>query len=172
MVQRRHAPAPAATGEREASALGMGMARILVVDDDSMVREALRALLTVKGHDVVLASDGRHAMAACAAMPVDLAIVDILMPDKDGIETIREVRRGYPRTRIIAISGGSQVRDTDFLGMAEKLGADRIFQKPVEPRALLGAVADCLTPPDVEPRALDDGNGPTGRRIGHLRVID
>ena len=122
------------------------MARILVVDDEALVCEALEILLSRRGHEVTVANDGLVAVRENAARPADLAIVDILMPVKEGLETIRELRRDHPAIRIIAISGGSLIRDTDFLGMAAKLGADLSFREPVEPKLLLRAVDACLEP--------------------------
>ena len=154
---RRSCPAIALPGDRPAGrARGIrrktawGMARILVVDDEALVCEALEILLSRRGHEVTVANDGLVAVRENAARPADLAIVDILMPVKEGLETIRELRRDHPTIRIIAISGGSLIRDTDFLGMAAKLGADLSFRKPVEPKLLLRAVDACLEP-QVEP---------------------
>ena len=136
------------------------MARVLVVDDEVLVCEALEVLLSRRGHEVVVANDGLMAVQANAAAPADVAIVDILMPVKEGLETIRELRDTHPGIRIIAISGGSIIRNTDFLGMASRLGADLCFRKPVEPKVLLRAVDACI-----------DASRPDGGS-SHLKLVD
>lgn len=143
------------------------MARVLVVDDEALVCEAMAVLLSRRGHEVVVANDGVMALRAVAEHPADLAIVDILMPVKEGLETIRDLRRGHPAIKIIAISGGSLIRDTDFLSMAAKLGADLSFRKPVEPQVLLRAVDACLEircAPD-DPDRPDPPNGPPDLKL-------
>ena len=145
------------------------MARVLVVDDETLVCEALAVLLSRRGHDVLVANDGVMALRAVAEESADVAIVDILMPVKEGLETIRELRSSHPATRIIAISGGSLIRDTDFLGMAAKLGADLSFRKPVDPQVLLRAVDSCL---DSRRAPTDpDEPGPPGGRPD-LKLVD
>ena len=71
-------------------------------------------------------------------------ITDILMPEQEGLETLRILRRDYPGTKIIAISGGGQVGTLDFLYVAEQLGAQRVLYKPFAPEALLGAIKEVL----------------------------
>ncbi len=76
--------------------------------------------------------------------PADLVIVDILMPSKDGIETIKEFARDFPEVKIIAISGGGLMTPQEYLGMAKKLGADVTLTKPFEPEELLEAIRELL----------------------------
>lgn len=117
------------------------MSRVLIVDDQDMVRRTLRLALEAAGLEVREAGDGDEALRLYRAAPADVVITDIVMPNKEGIETIFELRRASTRVKIIAMSG----RDTaDFLEMARKLGADHVLRKPFEMRALVALVQDCL----------------------------
>lgn len=120
------------------------MARILVIDDEPLIREMLQEHLTDLGHEVAVAPDGRKAVKLMQLQPADLVITDVFMPEKDGLSTIEELRHARPGTKIIAISGGSRIRDTDVLKWAAELGASYTFQKPLEWPDLLAAVDDCL----------------------------
>lgn len=120
------------------------MARILIIDDDRMVRDTLKIILTAAGHEVALSNDGKAGIEAYAALKPDLIITDILMPEKEGVETIQDLRQLAPGLPIIAISGGGRVGNMSFLKVAEHFGADRVFAKPFEPDEILGAVTDLL----------------------------
>ena len=120
------------------------MARVLIVDDDPMLCEVLDLFLSSDGHEVATAADGRSALAGLQDKPVDLAIVDLLMPVKEGFETILELKRLPPCVRVIAMSGGSALGSTDFLAMATKLGADEALRKPVRSEILRKTIAQCL----------------------------
>jgi DNA-binding response OmpR family regulator len=120
------------------------MARILVIDDDRMVRDTLDILLTRAGHQPVLCADGALGLKAFAEIHPDLVITDILMPEKDGIETIRDLRRLDPGVPIVAMSGSGPAGDVNFLAAAGKLGADRTIAKPFEADLVLGTVAALL----------------------------
>ena len=120
------------------------MATIMVVDDDPQVRELLATVLRMDGHEVTQACDGVEAVALCHAHAPDLAVIDLIMPQKEGIETIRELRREYPDMRILAISGGGLRGTGPYLQLAERLGADMGMPKPLLPDAFSAAVADLL----------------------------
>jgi len=120
------------------------MARILVIDDEKPIRILLREMLERTGYKVIEASDGKKAMALLREETVDLVITDILMPDQEGLQTIRELRRDYPQIRIIAISGGGAVGPETYLQMAKRLGADRTLTKPFSIDELLGAVGELI----------------------------
>jgi CheY-like chemotaxis protein len=127
------------------------MARILVADDDRAVRAMISLLLGTKGHDVVEAANGREGVARIMSDHFDLLIVDIFMPDMDGIETIKRVLNHNPALPIIVVSGMSfrsalgSAAPPDFLAMATRLGAVQSLQKPFRPNQLLTAVEDCLS---------------------------
>lgn len=123
------------------------MARILIVDDDVQVRKLLQSLLDRAGYDVVVATDGKEGLDAYRQTPVDLIITDLIMPEKEGIEMILELRQESPGVKIIAISGGARMAPENYLRMAVSLGACRTFSKPVDRSALLTAVAELLAEP-------------------------
>lgn len=123
------------------------MARILVIDDDGQVRGAIRRILERAGHTVVDVADGEAGIRAYRERPTDLIITDIFMPERDGIETIRQLRREFPGVKIIAISGGDRTRTMDLRKDAELLGASRSLGKPFELTALLKAVSELLGEP-------------------------
>ncbi|MBU0730827.1 MAG: response regulator [Proteobacteria bacterium] len=120
------------------------MARILIADDDVQVRTMLREMLERAGYEVDEAADGAKAMKLFRENPYDLVITDIIMPEKEGIETIMELRRDYPNLTIFAISGGGRVGPDNYLKLAQKIGARKTFTKPFDRTELLGAVAEAL----------------------------
>ena len=122
------------------------MARILIIDDQTAVRNSLRALLERAGYEVDDAGDGRAGLRLHAARPADVIITDLFMPDFDGIETILELRRAYPAVKIIVISGGDSTGRLDMRTQAQLLGAHRMFPKPLETQELLNAVRELLAP--------------------------
>ena len=120
------------------------MARILVIDDDEAIRNMLRRILEHVGHDVDEAGDGDLGVRRCNERPADLVITDIIMPNKEGIQTIQELRRDNPQIKIIAISGGGRVGPGDYLSAAKLVGADHTFSKPFNTQDVLATV-DRLT---------------------------
>ena len=123
------------------------MARILIIDDDDAHREMMRDMLEESGFDVLDAENGARGIAVLEAEPVDLVITDILMPEKEGIETIREIRKGYPDVKVIAASGGGRVGNVEFLDLAKKLGAHEVLQKPILMGPLIQMVRALLNAP-------------------------
>jgi CheY-like chemotaxis protein len=124
--------------------------RILIVEDDEQVREMIRQVLEMEGYHVLEASDGRHGIRLCREDPADLLITDIFMPEKDGLQVIREIRLDRPNAKIIAISGGGETVAGDFLRHASIFGADRVFSKPLSLSELVLAVRELLEDPPVE----------------------
>jgi len=125
------------------------LARILLIDDNEDVRITMAALLESDGHEVVLARDGVDGIAAQRKSPARVVITDLLMPDKDGIETIRDLREEFSGVKIIAMSGaGSHVkRAASGLFAAKEAGADLVLQKPFAPGVLLKSIEDVLKSP-------------------------
>jgi DNA-binding response OmpR family regulator len=119
-------------------------ARILVIDDDPQIREMLRNLFTIAKYEVLVAPDGDEALKLHRANPADLIVTDIVMPEKEGLETILEFRRHFPAVRIIAISGGGKIGPHDYLNTAKAMGAQKTFAKPFSLRELLAAVREVL----------------------------
>ena len=126
------------------------MGRIMIVEDDKAVRELLREILKRAGHEVIAASNGKEAIALYQddPAPPDLVITNILMPEKEGLETIQEMRRDDPDIKIIAISGGGQIGPADYLEIARRFGATRTFSKPFDRKELLAAVDELLEESD------------------------
>jgi CheY-like chemotaxis protein len=114
--------------------------RILVIDDEKLLRQTIRRMLESAGHEVIEAEDGRAGIAAFAKHEVDAVVTDIIMPQKEGIETIREIRAANPTIRIVAISGGGRNQNMEFLKLAGKLGATATLAKPFRKEDLLAVV--------------------------------
>lgn len=118
------------------------MPSVLVVDDEDQVRQLIRETLEEAGYDVQEARGGKEAVECYRAKPADLVIMDILMPDQDGLESTMTLRREFPASRVIAITGGSDMIGVlNFLDVARMLGARRTLQKPFEMKTLFDAVA-------------------------------
>jgi len=117
---------------------------ILIVDDQDAVRMVLRDALEQEGFHVQEARNGAEAILMYRENPADVIVTDIIMPDKEGIETIIELRELAPDVKIIAISGGGRIRANDFLDMAKKLGAAHILRKPFRMKELVDLVRSCL----------------------------
>jgi PAS domain S-box-containing protein len=117
--------------------------RILVADDEGGVRGFLRSVLETGGYDVIEAADGRQALRHARAGHVDLVVTDLVMPELEGLETIRALRRDMPGVGIIAISGAFEGQ---FLETARLLGANAVLNKPVSAELLLAKVAQLLRP--------------------------
>ena len=120
------------------------MAYVLVADDELAMRQILREALRIDGHTVEVVCDGNEVMRMLHERVPDVVVVDIIMPDKEGLETIIEMRREYPSVKIIAMSGGARIGPDGYLSMAEHLGAARIFQKPFELNDLRKAIKELL----------------------------
>lgn len=115
------------------------MARILVVDDDPMITMLLRSVLEGAGHNVTEASNGKEATKLYHQNPSDLIILDLVMPEKEGIETIMELRSDFPDVKIIAITGGLKGQSEVLLTAAKDLGASHTFKKPLNSKEILEA---------------------------------
>jgi len=121
------------------------MKRILVIDDDMNIRECIRIILEEAGFSVIEADNGKTGIATFRGNHVDLVIVDLFMPEKEGIETIIELRTVAPELKILAISGGIPGSDPrDFLKIAQKLGADSALDKPFTAQKLAAVVGRLL----------------------------
>lgn len=119
------------------------MGRVLVIDDESAVRAAIEQILNSAGHEAILAANGMQGATLCHTELPDLAIIDIFMPERDGIETIAAFRRDFPNVSVIAISGGHIASDS-MLSTAQQLGAERILAKPFSVVEFLNVVEEVL----------------------------
>lgn len=122
------------------------MTKVLIIDDDPLMRRMAVRVLTGAGHEIVEAKDGKEGLRLFRAHRPSVVITDILMPEQEGIQTIRELRREAPSVAIIAVSGGGQAHNMTFLGYAGKLGADATLAKPFRPVELINAVNNLLLP--------------------------
>jgi len=120
------------------------MAKILVIEDDDLAQFTVQRILEDGGHNVVVANNGAKGMTAFKSGDINRVVTDIIMPEKEGIETITDLRHCDPQVKIIAMSGGGRTGNLDFLWLAKKLGADRVLPKPFGPESLCALVDDCL----------------------------
>ncbi len=120
------------------------MATILIIDDEPAILRMISRILAKAGHRVVEAGNGPDGIALFVAEPPDLVVIDILMPGKDGIETMRELLAIRPDVHLIAISGGGKVDGDFYLDLADRFGAQAHLAKPFTPGDLLATVAKLL----------------------------
>lgn len=120
------------------------MGKVLVVDDEPYILLMIKKMLEQSGHEVDLASNGKEGLEMLNNKPFDILITDIVMPEKEGLETIREVRHKYPELKIIAISGGGRLDSNEYLEPARLFGAKRIIKKPFQKAEIINAVNELL----------------------------
>jgi DNA-binding NtrC family response regulator len=120
------------------------MARILIIDDESQIRSMLRLMLERVGYEVDEAPDGLEGIRQYREDPADLIITDLIMPNKDGIGMIIDLKKEFPKVKIIAMSGGGVNRPEGYLDGAKKLGATRTLTKPIDRDEMLEAVKETL----------------------------
>jgi DNA-binding NtrC family response regulator len=120
------------------------MPRILVIDDDEIMNDMLIQMLSEAGYETCSAADGSRGLKMFNSQFFDLIVTDIVMPEKEGLETILAIRKINKNIPVIAISGGGKIRPEGYLTMAQQFGADYAFQKPFDRGQFLGAVRECL----------------------------
>jgi DNA-binding response OmpR family regulator len=106
------------------------MARIVIIEDDESMRAMLTAMTEWMGHEVYAEDNGNTGLRRVRDCLPDLVITDMVMPEKEGVETIMELRRNYPKIKVIAMSGGGRNSSSDYLVLAKKLGAHYVLTKP------------------------------------------
>jgi CheY-like chemotaxis protein len=124
--------------------------KVCVIDDDPLMLEHLAETVTGFGYQVVTAADVDTGLRLVESQGSDVAIVDILMPERDGLTFIMEVRRTRPDLRIVAISGGGRLGAGSLLGMAGGLGADATLVKPFSASELAQALAPAAAAPSAK----------------------
>ncbi|MGA2692059.1 MAG: response regulator [Opitutaceae bacterium] len=122
------------------------MKRILLVDDDDLFRRMLALILTKLGYEVREACNGKEAIKLFDDSAPDVVLTDLIMPEKEGLETIAEIRQSHPHVKIIAMSGGGRVSAVDHLRVAKAMGADQILAKPFSNEAVAAALEMVLNP--------------------------
>jgi DNA-binding NtrC family response regulator len=120
------------------------MVRILIIDDDEDFRSMLRMALEQDGYVVEEARNGREGLQRYVVAPTDVVMTDLLMPEREGLETIRALRQINPQVKIIAISGGGASGHLNFLPVARMLGALRTLQKPFTLQQLYDVVREVV----------------------------
>ncbi len=124
------------------------MKRVLIIEDNEDIRTFMQVALEGAGFAVTLAPDGAEGLNRQRETPADIVITDIFMPDKDGIETIFELRQEFPQVKIIAVSGGGDFpKKMDYLSTAIQFGAIKSLSKPFDSEELLDAVNNVLAQP-------------------------
>jgi len=120
------------------------MAKIIVIDDEPYILLMLKKMLEKEGHDVDMATNGFEGLELYHKNGADIIITDIVMPEKEGLETIMNLKEENPDLKIIAISGGGRVDSREYLHSARLLGAEKIFQKPFKKDEIIRAVNELL----------------------------
>ena len=124
------------------------MPKILLADDEEVLRSLLTIMLETDGHEVKAVVNGMEVLKAMAKEDAsfDLLITDLIMPEREGIETIMELRKKHPKLKIIAMSGGGRSGADGYLKLALKLGAAAILEKPFDRQELLDTVRKVVAP--------------------------
>jgi YesN/AraC family two-component response regulator len=121
------------------------MARILIIDDESAIALMLKKMVEKSGHEARMAANGNDGLLLFDTFKPHLLITDIVMPEKEGLELIFELRRKNPKLKIIAISGGGRFHYEGYLTSAKHLGADKVFQKPLDLKELMSGISELLS---------------------------
>jgi DNA-binding response OmpR family regulator len=122
------------------------VALILIIDDDEQVLRTMKWALEKHGHHVMEIQDGRGGLALYRNLPVDIVITDILMPYKDGLDIVVEIRSEFPDAKIVAMSGGGPGMPSEgCLHLATDLGANEVLTKPIEKKQLLELIDRLLS---------------------------
>ncbi len=119
--------------------------KVLIIDDDPLLREVAVELLTEAGHDCAIAEDGRLGIASLEARPVELVLLDMIMPNMDGVETLGQIKARWPELPVVVMSAGTRsMAMQSLLRLAASLGADEVMQKPLRRDVLLPLVERLL----------------------------
>lgn len=137
------------------------MNSILIIDDEAPIRSMLRLILERAGYNVIEAPDGIEGIRRYRQQPADLIITDLIMPNKDGIGMIIELKKEFPEVKIIAMSGGGLNRPDGYLKGARKLGACHTLSKPIDREELLRVVKDALKSTPGAMTSIPDEGEPT-----------
>ncbi len=123
------------------------MARILILDDDDLIQDMLKGALQREGHQVIAAPDGQKGLEIARCQSVDIAVIDIIMPGKGGIETIMELHREFPDLKTIVMTGKLNIELEPFVRLARQFGVRQLIQKPFDLQEMLQAVRLTLNSP-------------------------
>ncbi|MGM0561764.1 MAG: response regulator [Pseudomonadota bacterium] len=120
------------------------MPTILLIDDEASIIEVMGNSLIKAGYEVLSAENGEKGLQLLEKEAVDAVVTDIIMPEKEGLETIIEIRRKRPELPIVAISGGGRTRQLHFLEISRDFGANDVLQKPFKPSQLIASLNSLL----------------------------
>ncbi|QQG35494.1 MAG: response regulator [Micavibrio aeruginosavorus] len=124
--------------------LNTHVSKILVIDDDELIRMTCRNILKKMNYTVIEAENGVKGLEQFRKEAPQIVITDMLMPDKEGLETISEIRAKNAKVKIIAMSGGGATQNMNFLNLAKQIGADMVLSKPFKPEELMSAIKGVL----------------------------
>ncbi|MBK8004148.1 MAG: response regulator [Gemmatimonadetes bacterium] len=122
----------------------MSVPSILVIDDETHMRSLIARTLAGVGYDVEEAEDGESGLARLESPGIVLVLTDLLMPGREGLETILEMRRRWPAIPVIAMSGGGVNPAGNYLELAHRFGASATIAKPFKPSELIAVIRDHL----------------------------
>jgi CheY-like chemotaxis protein len=137
------------------------MIRILLVDDDQSFRPMLAETLSRLGHHVVTATNGDEALVLFREDAIDLVITDLIMPEREGLDVIRTLRRRAPNVKIIAMSGGGRTSPVTYLEIAKRLGAATVLAKPFSTEQLKSAIAEAVPSAQAVSNSAAPPSGPS-----------
>jgi DNA-binding NtrC family response regulator len=120
------------------------MKKILIIDDEPHILLMLKKMLERIGYEIDLAANGNEGLELFKRNPSSLVITDIIMPEKEGLETIREMKRVSPDLKIIAMSGGGKVSADNYLEIAKIFGASKVIEKPFTQQEMVSAVRELM----------------------------
>jgi DNA-binding NtrC family response regulator len=120
------------------------MKKILIIDDEPHILLMLKKMLERVGYEIDLAANGNEGLELFKKLPSDLVITDIIMPEKEGLETIRAMKRMSPELKIIAMSGGGKVSADNYLEIAKIFGASKVIEKPFTQQDMVSAVEELM----------------------------
>ena len=123
------------------------MALIIIADDDELIRSVLREALVRCGHVVIEASNGVDCLRLMKSEAPELIIIDIFMPELDGLGTLNEVSEKWPEVKVICMSGGGSHNSLDYLDVAKEFGAYQVLKKPFKIKHVINIVSDILALP-------------------------
>ncbi len=121
------------------------MAKILIIDDEAAIAHMLKKMVERAGHTAEIAGNGNEGLQIFELFRPDLLITDIVMPEKEGLEIIFDLRRKNPKLKIVAISGGGRFQYEGYLNSAKHLGADLVFQKPLDLKEFMNSISKLLS---------------------------
>lgn len=145
------------------------MQKILIIDDEPHILLMLKKMLERAGFEIDMASNGNEGLELFRKSPTDMVITDIIMPEKEGLETIREMKRMRPELKIIAMSGGGKVSAENYLEIAKIFGASRVISKPFTQKDMVSAVQGLMGPDKRNDQPLQENKNKDENRLEQER---